>query len=881
MQRTLIVLTSPLWLLPICCPVLAASHRIALPPVKLISQQSNQPNQLRRTEARDLFKQGIQQFEANQFQDALQTWQKVLGMRRELGDRDGEADTLLKLGAVYEVLGQYSEALKSYQTAADIFATLKNEKENQVGALSGVGIVHLRIGAYSQAIAAFQKALAIMPNAATSLNGIGLAYTYLGQYERALTFHQKALAVRRQIGYRAGEATSLLNIGGIYESLEQYPKALDHYQRALKIYQEINNLTGQERSLNSIGTLQNQLGKHAEAMPFFAQALKIAQEIGDLRGLGITTHNLGKTHFHLGQFSQALDFYQQAIRIRREIGDREGEGATLNNIGELLSKRNQPELAIVFLKQSVDVYETIRQDLRKLPSEQQESYTKTVASTYRSLANLLLQQDRVLEAQQVLDLLKLQELDDYLRNMRGGGKRLDYHRSEVEILEKFNTLQKTATQLGQELAQLRKVPVGDRTAQQQQRIAQLVQLESDLSRQFNQFVASPDIVQLIEQLSRTARRQNINLEDLNALRDNLRQHKAALLYPLILDDRLELILTTPNAPPLRRTVMVKRTDLNRLVSEFRQAMTDTSVNPQKIAQQLYQYLIQPIETDLQQAKTETIIYAPDGALRYIPLAALFNGKQWLVQKYQINYITARSLTDFNSPTATNPRVLAGAFAQGVYQFQLGQRQFHFSGLPYAGKEVEALVATLPGTKLVDREFSRDVTLPKMNDYNIIHFATHAAFVSGQPEDSFILFGDGKIATLRDIENWSLPNVDLVVLSACETGVGGLGNGEEILGLGYQFQRAGARAAIASLWSVRDDSTQIFMNTFYNALKQPGMTKNKALQQAQIALITENVSGSGDQRGIGVVSTTSPSRSARPSFNHPLYWAPFILIGNGL
>jgi CHAT domain-containing protein len=145
------------------------------------------------------------------------------------------------------------------------------------------------------------------------------------------------------------------------------------------------------------------------------------------------------------------------------------------------------------------------------------------------------------------------------------------------------------------------------------------------------------------------------------------------------------------------------------------------------------------------------------------------------------------------------------------------------------------------------------------------------FVPGLPEESFILFGNGDRINLRDMATWSLPNVDLVVLSACKTAVGGeLGNGEEILGFGYQIQRTGARAAIASLWSVDDGGTQVLMNAFYAALER-GMTKAEALRQAQIALIT------GDFTGLDI----DVPAQLQPSLDRPYYWAPFILIGNGL
>ncbi len=173
-------------------------------------------------------------------------------------------------------------------------------------------------------------------------------------------------------------------------------------------------------------------------------------------------------------------------------------------------------------------------------------------------------------------------------------------------------------------------------------------------------------------------------------------------------------------------------------------------------------------------------------------------------------------------------------------------------------------------------------------HNIVHFATHAAaFVSGQPEDSFILFGSGEYPTLRDIGSWSLFNVDLVVLSACETGLGGsFGNGEEILGLGYQFQNRGAKATLATLWKVDDGGTQKLINAFYAQLKQGHVSKAEALRQAQVAMITGNYSSGGGDRGsissIKVVSSpTGQPAEGQQGLEHPYYWAPFILIGNGL
>jgi CHAT domain-containing protein/Tfp pilus assembly protein PilF len=714
------------------------------------------------------------------------------------------------------------------------------------------GIQQYQSGKTMEALATFQDALkgfkrtGDRENEWKALSWMGLIYSRLGQFQQALELHQQSLVIAKEIKYRSGEGTTLNNIGGIYASLGQYPKALEFYQ----------------------------------------QALAIRKEIGDRSGEGTTLNNIGGIYSILGQYPKALEFFQQSLAIVKEIGDRAGERITLWWIADQLQQQQQPELAIVFYKQSVSVSESIRQELRNSPRDQQESYTKTVADTYRKLADLLLQQDRVLEAQQVLDLLKIQELDDYLRNVRSATQPLYELPPEQEILKQYNALQQTAIQLGQELITLRKIPEPQRSAPQREKIAQLVKLQDALNQQFNQFAERPDVVALVKQLSPAVLRQTVDLASLDALRNDLRQLNAVLVYPLILEDRLELVITTPDSPPLRRTVNVKREELNRVITQFRSALKDRDATIQNPAHQLYTWLIQPLEADLKQANTQTIIYAPDGVLRYIPLAALYDGQQWLVQRYRVNNITAASLTEFKTQPVQHPYILAGAFVTGSYSFQVGDLQLSFNGLTFAGKEVERLAGLFPGTeKLIDRAFSRDSTTTKMNEFNVVHLATHANFVPGVASDSFIVFGNGDKATLKDIESWSLNNVDLVVLSACDTGLGGkFGNGEEILGLGYQFQNRGAKAAIASLWSVSDGGTQELMDAFYRALKQGNLTKVAALQQAQISLITGKAPPTGTDDSRTSVNYNPGSGQAAPiarNLSHPYYWAPFILIGNGL
>jgi CHAT domain-containing protein/tetratricopeptide (TPR) repeat protein len=828
-----------------------------------------QTTQDRKAEATRLHRQGLQLVNRGQFREALEKFQQALAIFREVGDREEEGTILDDIAYVYHILGQYAEALKFRQQALAI---------------------HRKLGDRA--------------GEAATLSGIGTVYDILGQYQKALEYYQSALEIAREVGARWTERRTLDGIGQVYYyHLKQPIKALEYYQQALKIGREVaiergvGDRTWEAYTLNNIGVALTDLGHYRQALETLQQSLKICREV-DNRYLdnhrleSFILNGIGKAYFKLGDYSKAFQALQQSLLLSREAINRWTEIDTLSTIGALLEKQSQPELAIVFLKQSVNATEAIRKDLQVLPKEQQQSYTETVADTYRRLADLLLKQDRVLEAQRVLDLLKVQELEDYLRNVRGNNNTaqgLPNLPPEQQTWTSYQAILNKAVEIGKELTQLRQIKPENRTAEQEQRIAQLVNAQQKIAGDFNNFIESPEVLALVQQLSPKARKADLvnNLDQFIGLQDNLKnlQQKAVLLYPLILDDRIELILTTPDSPPIRRTVPVPKQQLNQTIAAFRSALLDRTSDTKTPAQQLYNWLIKPLEADLKAADAQTIIYAPDAQLRYIPLAALHDGQQWLVQRYRINNITAASLTDLNTKPQPQMQVLAGAFATGRYSFKVGEQSFDFSGLPFAGTEVENLAKTVPTTtKLIDTAFTPQVTVPKMDDYTVVHLATHAAFVVGTPDDSFILFGNGDRITLRDIQKWSLKNVDLVVLSACETGLGGkLGNGEEILGLGYQMQRAGARAAIASLWSVDDGGTQALMDTFYTALENRNTTKAEALRQAQIALITGNYTALGQQRGLEVQQRISSSLPANVTsrLNHPYYWAPFILIGNGL
>ncbi len=488
---------------------------------------------------------------------------------------------------------------------------------------------------------------------------------------------------------------------------------------------------------------------------------------------------------------------------------RNGEATSLNNLGSAFYKLGQPELSILFYKQAVNTSEAIRKDIKGLKKEEQQSYITSIAYSYRNLADVLIRQDRIIEALQILDLLKVQELEGYLKNIKGS----DRSAQGVRLLEPEKA-------------------ISDK----------LLAFSFDNSKEINSQLANQ-----IQQLPKS---------EINKVPDYLQKipEGTALLYPLILSDRLEIILFSPNTTPISRTVKISQKELETLVIDFRAALLDAgSEDVKEPAAQLYQLLIKPIEAELAQAKVTTILYAPDGILRYIPIAALYDGKQWLAEKYRISNLIAYSLFDFSAQPKNSPNILAGAFGG-----KAGEKKFGQIGLPATLREVQVIANSFTNSvTLTEEGFSRQAIESKFKNHNVLHLATHAEFNTGTPDNSFIIFGNGDKIRLNEITDWQIPNIDLIVLSACQTGVGKLGDGVEILGFGYQIQKAGAKQAIASLWSVNDEGTQALMEAFYGELKKGDVSSTEALHRAQVAMIKSK------------------------KYNHPNYWSAFFAIGNGM
>ncbi|WP_199248981.1 CHAT domain-containing protein [[Phormidium] sp. ETS-05] len=356
-------------------------------------------------------------------------------------------------------------------------------------------------------------------------------------------------------------------------------------------------------------------------------------------------------------------------------------------------------------------------------------------------------------------------------------------------------------------------------------------------------------------------------------------YQSAIVYVNALPDQLELIVFTPEGQPIRKTVPdAPREKLLAVATEFRSLLTSASRRNSKSylrpAQQLYNWLIAPIEGELQAAGINTILLSMDAGLRSLPMAALHDGQQFLAEKYSTSLIPSVSLIDTNYRAIQNTRVLA-----------MGASTFNEQKpLPAVPVELSTITKELwQGTVFMNEQFTRENLISQRQSYpyEIIHLATHGEFYPGGPDKSFIyMWGQEKLRLdqLRELK-WNEPPVELLILSACRTA---LGDEQAEMGFAGLAVQAGVKSALASLWSVSDEGTLALMTEFYSHL-QNAKIKSEALRQAQIAMIRGEVAVTdGGLRGNGIGVVTLPRASAggaNHDLSHPYYWAGFTMIGS--
>jgi tetratricopeptide (TPR) repeat protein len=824
-------------------------------------------------------------------QKALDFFNQALSICRAAGDRVGEPATLTNIGSVYSDLGDKQKALEFYNQALSIARAVGN-RSIEATTLSDIGLVYSNFGENQKAMDFYNQALPIdraggrRSGEATILSNLGNLYQGLGEYQKALDLYNQALLIDRAIGARSKEAGTLHNIGSIYRDLGENQKALDFYNQALPIKRALGNRSKEATTLHNIGVLYNDLGENQKALDFFDQALLMQRTIGDRSGEAATLNSIGNVYHTLGEYQRALDFYNQALPIHRAVGYRSGEARTLRNMQNSMRKIS-PSLAVVFGKQAVNVFQSIRRDNQGIEEGLRASYDKSIEHNYRGLADLLVSLSRFAEAEEVLDLLKEKESFDYIRRDSIADKLRSTTLLDTErnALQHYDEIVDRIVVLGNRKAEfLAKRNTAELTAAE---LAESGRIDADLiaaNTVLNRFIAEEE--RAFAPGSALAR-QTADLRQATGIQKSLQKlgPSSVAIYTLAAEDHYVALLVTPGARKAY-TSRISREDLNRKLFSFRQALQNPVSNPLPIAQELYRLLLpEGLDRDLGQLAANAggplnVMWSLDGALRYVPIGALHDGKQFLVERFRNSLITPESL---NSLEDENSGEWKGE-GFGVSAAHPG-----FTALPGVPDELGHIFRTagelVTGTVLLDAEFRKETfehdLTGKINP--IVHIATHFDAEPGVAANSSMLLGDGTKLSLAELEASEnlFANVDLVTLSACSTGFQiGQADGREVDNLGVISQRLGAKSVIASLWNVSDNATAALMERFYrNWREHPELGKGEALRRAQADMAESKVKPEASAAlNRGVTAAGAPAIGST-SWVHPYYWGPFILIGN--
>jgi CHAT domain-containing protein len=342
----------------------------------------------------------------------------------------------------------------------------------------------------------------------------------------------------------------------------------------------------------------------------------------------------------------------------------------------------------------------------------------------------------------------------------------------------------------------------------------------------------------------------------------------AVIYPIVLPDRLAVIVSLPGKARSLKLFSspIAEAELNRTLQELRSSLADKIDLDayQEPSRKVYNLLIRPLESSLTQA--QTLMFVLDGKLRNVPMAALSDGKQYLIEKYNLALTPSLQLADPKPLENRQLGVLAFGIADKSGEVLLpGGQSRDFSNLPNVRQEIGSIQSLIQNTKsFIDANFTdlQFRTSVKNSTVPIVHLATHGEFSSDR-DSTFLLATDGagKLTTIgldelsTSLAREGLDNpLELLILSACQTAAG---DDRAALGIAGVALRSGARSTIASLWSVDDQATSILMQKLYAEVKTQKVTRSQAIRTAQITLLKD------------------------PKYRHPYYWAPFILVGNWL
>ncbi|WP_293069719.1 CHAT domain-containing tetratricopeptide repeat protein [Moorena sp. SIO4A5] len=784
---------------------------------------------------------------------AIEFHQQSLAIKQEIGDRRGEAYSLGNLGAAYYNLGDYQKAIEYYQQSLVIKREI-GDRSGVANSLNNLGIAYRSLGDYPKAIEYYQQSLVIKreigdrSGMANSLNNLGVAYDNLGNYPKAIEYHQQSLTIAREIGDRSGEANSLNNLGIAYDNLGDYPKAIEYYQQSLVIKREIGDRKGEASSLGNLGNGYGNLGDYRKAIEYHQQSLAIDREIGDRSGEAHSLGNLGNGYGNLGDYRKAIDFYQQSLTIAQEIGERQGEGNLLNNLGYALFKSGNLKQAETTLTKAMEIRESLRPGLL---DNHKISLSEKQSNTYRILQQVLIARNKTDAALEIAERGRARALAELL------AKGLSPERDTPIIKPSLKRIKQIAQQQKATLVAYSIIPsegiyvwVIQPTGKIEWRSVQLPPDTSLKELLKNGYDCLADHGQCRSSDSSGQPSQG----DWVKLKDDQFQEPWQVVEVNPQQGNLRLKL-----PGWEEGVTIERpiTDVARIVD---------SPNIEKPRlQQLHKLLIEPIADLLPFDENARVVFIPHRELFSVPFPALQDQEgNYLIEKHTI--LTAPSIEVLglthqkrkDLPNSGQTALVVGNPTMPKVPPALGKEPEQLSALKGAEQEAKYIASQLNAQPLLGQDATETKVKRQMPKARYIHFATHGLFAPkriGGIGSAIALapsLGENGLLTAEEIFDMKL-SAELVVVSACETGVGHI-NSEGVIGLSRSLVRAGVPSVMVSLWSIPDDKTTELMTEFYQNLERTG-DKAQALRQGMLTMI--------------------------PKSGNPKDWAAFTLIGEAL
>jgi CHAT domain-containing protein/Tfp pilus assembly protein PilF len=728
------------------------------------------------------------------------------------------------------------------------------------------GLNAFRRGSFEQAVLDWKEAVKLyekdgrFDKQSEALTLLAQVYQYIGQYNEALKCLKSALVLAEKSGDRIRVAAVLGSLGNLHISIGPADKAYQHLKEGLDISKELRDIALTATLLNNLGNFFTTQRKYNEAVDAYMESMTLAEKSNNISLLARTLTNAAMVLVQKGEYKESKEYLGRAFDQIRKLDPSHDKAYGLINIG--LTYRNlhshlpgRNDLLVISAQafnEALMISETIG-DLRALSyacgylgalSEDQKQFPEALRLTRR--ASFTAQQ---VNAPESLYLWQWQT-GRILKVLGKSEEAISAYRNCIYTLQSIRQEMSTCYGIPQISFRESIEPIYfgfvDLLLQQAASIQKREQVEPYL-------LEAREAVELLKvaELRDYFQDECMGAARLRITRLDIVSKTAVVIYPVVLSDRTELLLSLPTG--LKRfSIPIGAEDLGQEIRKFRQKLEKRTTREYlPYAQKLYDWLIRPLESDLANLTADTLVFVPDGPLRTIPMAALHDGKQFLIQKYAVAITPGLNLTDPRPVKRENVKVLLAGLTDSVQGFP---------PLPNVSDELQAIQTCYGGKPLLNKNFliARLEKELKDKQFTVMHIASHGRFES-DVKKTFLLTFDGRL-TMDQLEQYvglfkfREDPLELLTLSACETAAG---DDRAALGLAGVAIKAGARSALATLWHINDPASSELIAEFYRQLQDPSVSRAIALKRAQLKLLNDR------------------------SYQHPGYWSPFLLINNWL